>query len=180
MPKTRLLGLSGALRKESTNTKLLREAAHLFGEADLTLADLKLPLYNGDDEDTQGIPAAVQTLAEQIAQADAILISTPEYNGAPSGVLKNALDWVSRVKGNPWKAKPVAIMSAADGRAGGARAQIILRTNMLPFRTRIQQGPEVMVADAANQFDESGHLVAESYVKLLTILMNNLKQEISR
>lgn len=180
MPQTRLLGLSGALRKGSTNTKLLHEAARLFGEADLTLADLNLPLYNGDDEDARGIPEKVQVLADQIAEADAILISTPEYNGAPSGVLKNALDWVSRVKGNPWKAKPVAIMSAADGRAGGAKAQIILRTNMLPFRTRIQQGPEVMVADGSNQFDENGQLVTESYVKLLTILMNNLREEIAR
>ena len=63
MPQTRLLGLSGALRKDSTNTKLLHEAARLFGDASLTLADLNLPLYNGDDEDANGIPDKVQALA---------------------------------------------------------------------------------------------------------------------
>lgn len=175
-----LLGLSGALRKGSTNTRLLHEAARLFGDADLTLGNLDLPLYNGDVEDTDGIPAAVHRLADQIAAADAIVISTPEYNGAPSGVLKNALDWVSRVSGNPWKDKPVAIMSAASGRAGGARAQVILRSNMVPFRTRLQQGPEVMLADASNQFDENGQLTDESYVKALTLLMQNLKHELDR
>jgi chromate reductase len=70
-----------------------------------------------------GIPAEVQELADQIAAADAVIIAGPEYNKALSGVLKNALDWVSRTKGNPWRDKPVAIMSATGGRAGGERTQ---------------------------------------------------------
>jgi len=175
-----LLGISGSLRAESANTKLVREAARLFGDASLVMGDLNFPLYDGDAEAADGVPAAVQTLADQIAAADAVLISTPEYNKGPSGVLKNALDWVSRTQGKPWTDKPVAVMSAAAGRAGGERAQMILRGFMVPFRTRILQGPEVHLADAGNQFDDNGHLTGEWYVKDLTALMDGLRSEIAR
>ena len=94
MSQPTLLGLSGSLRQSATNRKLLREAARLFDPASFVEADLNLPLYDGDLEEGEGIPAAVKTLADQIAQADAVIISTPEYNKGPSGVLKNALDWV--------------------------------------------------------------------------------------
>ena len=91
------------------------------------------------------------------------------------GALKNALDWVSRTEGNPWQDKPLAIMSAAAGRAGGERSQFSLRLAMVPFRTRILQGPEVLVGGSFNEFDESGTLTGESYVKLLTELMDALR-----
>ena len=173
-----VLGLSGALRKESTNTMLLREAARL-GEFDsFAEADLNLPLYDGDLEARDGIPESVQRLADQIAQADAVIISTPEYNQSLTGVLKNALDWVSRTEGAPWAGKPVAIMSAAAGRAGGARAQYALRLAMQPFRTRLLQGPEVMLAASQRGFDAEGRLVEDSYVKALTQLMHALKAEV--
>ncbi|MEM8577912.1 MAG: NADPH-dependent FMN reductase [Pseudomonadota bacterium] len=175
-----LLGISGSLRADSVNTKLLREAARLFGDADLVMGDLNLPLYDGDAEAADGVPAEVQTLSDQIGAADAVLISTPEYNKGPSGVLKNALDWVSRTSAKPWSDKPVAVMSAAAGRAGGERAQMILRGFMVPFRPRILQGPEVHLADAGNQFDENGHLTGEWYVKDLTALMDGLKREMAR
>ena len=97
-----LLIISGSLRKEATNRKLAREAARLFGPAEVIEGELNLPLYDGDAEEADGIPTAVQALADQIARADAVVISTPEYNKGPSGVLKNALDWVSRTEGNPW------------------------------------------------------------------------------
>ena len=99
---TALLGISGSLRSEATNRKLVREAARLFGDCTYIEADLNLPLYDGDDETANGVPAAVQLLADQIRDADAVLISTPEYNKGPSGVLKNALDWISRTDQNPW------------------------------------------------------------------------------
>ncbi len=180
MPQVKLLGLSGALRKESTNRKLVREAARLFGDCDFTEADLRLALYDGDSEAAAGIPPEVTKLATQIAEADAIVISTPEYNKGPSGVLKNALDWVSRTEGNPWKGKPVAVMSAAAGRAGGERAQMVLRAFMVPFQPRILQGPEVHLADSSNQFDESGMLTSEIYTKTLSTLMEALRAEIAR
>lgn len=173
-----LLGLSGSLRAGSGNRKLLREAARLFGPCDFTEADLHLPLYDGDQEDATGIPASVQTLSDQIAAADAVILSTPEYNKGPSGVLKNALDWVSRTKGNPWKDKPVAVMSAAAGRAGGERAQMVLRGFMVPFRPLILQGPEMHLADVGNAFDESGQLIGDLYVKTLSALMTDLRSRV--
>jgi chromate reductase len=175
---TKLLGISGSLRKASTNTLLVHNAAEIFGADEFTLADIDFPLYNGDLEEADGIPAKVQTLSDQIASADAVIISTPEYNKAISGSLKNALDWVSRTKGGPWNAKPLAIMSAAAGRAGGERAQFSLRLAMMAFRPDILQGPEVLVANSSNEFDESGKLKGEMYVKLLTELMDALKARI--
>lgn len=175
MARPQLLGISGSLRAGSHNTLLLAEAARLFGDADYTLADIDLPLYNGDTEEAEGVPAAVQTLSEQIAGADAVLISTPEYNKGPSGALKNALDWISRTDGSPWTDKPVAVMSAAAGRAGGERAQMVLRGYMVPFRTRILQGPEIHLAASYEAFDDKGHLTGEMYIKGLTQLMKNLR-----
>lgn len=180
MGKPTLLGISGSLRKASVNTMLLREAARLFGDAQYIQADIHLPLYDGDLEDTHGIPEAVHTLAKQIENADAVIISTTEYNKGPSGALKNALDWVSRIKGNPWHDKPVAVMSAAGGRAGGERAQLVLRSFMVPFRPRILQGPEIHLANASNEFDQNGRLSGEVYIRELTELMAALHAEIER
>ncbi|MCL4105156.1 UNVERIFIED_CONTAM: hypothetical protein GTU68_018863 [Idotea baltica] len=175
-----VLGLSGSLRKNATNRQLLREAARLFAADTFTEADLNLPLYDGDVEEQDGVPASVQTLADQIAAADAVIISTPEYNKALSGVLKNALDWVSRTKGGPWNGKPVAIMSATAGRSGGERAQSTLRQCMQPFRPRLLQGPEVLVAASFEAFDTDGHLTNEITIKTLQELMDALKAETQR
>ena len=175
-----LLGISGSLRSESTNRKLMREAARLFNPADFTEADLNLPLYDGDAETATGIPPAVQRLAGQIAAADAVVISTPEYNKGPSGVLKNALDWVSRTDLAPWRDKPVAVMSAAAGRAGGERAQMILRGFLVPFRPRLLTGPELHLADSRNAFDADDRLTGDLYLKTLGDLMQALKAEIGR
>ncbi|NPD14533.1 NAD(P)H-dependent oxidoreductase [Xinfangfangia sp. D13-10-4-6] len=175
-----LLGISGALRKGSTNRMLLREARAAFGPATHTEADLNLPLYDGDLELAEGIPPGVQTLYDQIAAADAVVISTPEYNKAPPGVLKNALDWVSRIKVNPWADKPVAIISAAGGRGGGDRSQFALRLMMTPFQPHLLSGPEVLVADSSNAFDEDGHLKDPRYQKVLDQLMAKLRQAAGR
>lgn len=172
----KLLGISGSLRAESTNSKLIRESARLFGPCDFAEANLRLPLYDGDLE-AEGIPAEVQTLSDQIGNAQAVIISGPEYNKGVSGVLKNALDWVSRTEGSPWQDKPVAIVSAAAGRAGGERTQTMLRWCMIAFRTRLLQGPEVLVAESRNQFDDQGRLTNERYEKMLTELMAQLRAE---
>lgn len=175
MTAPKLLGISGSLRTGSTNTRLLSEAARLFGDADYTLADIRFPLYDGDAEARGGMPEKVQQVADQIAAADAVVISTPEYNKGPSGVLKNALDWISRGPNKPWNGKPVAVMSAAAGRAGGERAQMVLRGFMVPFRPVILQGPEIHLADSGNAFDDEGHLKGELYVRELTALMQSLR-----
>lgn len=169
-----LLGLSGSLRAASTNTKLMRAAAASYG-GPFQEGNLRLPLYDGDLEDAEGIPETVQSLADQIAGAQAVIISTPEYNKGISGVLKNALDWVSRTKGSPWSGKPVAIMSAAAGRAGGERAQFDLRLCMVPFRTQILQGPEMLLAASGKAFDNDGALKDDFTQKILDELMGNLR-----
>jgi chromate reductase len=172
---TTLLGLCGSLRVESLNRKLMMESARLFAPDTFVQGDLRLPLYDGDLEDREGIPPSVQTLADQIRAADAIVIASPEYNKALPGVLKNALDWVSRTKGGPWRDKPVAIVSASDGRAGGDRGQFSLRLCLVPFRANVLPGPEVMVAFASKEFDADGRLTSESYIRALTELMTDLR-----
>ncbi|GAA6209193.1 NAD(P)H-dependent FMN reductase [Cognatishimia sp. WU-CL00825] len=175
-----LLGISGSLRKDATNTKLVREAARLFGDADYVQADLNIPLYDGDDEVQNGLPLAVQKLVQQISEADAVLISTPEYNSGITGVLKNTLDWVSRSKLKPWDGKPVAVMSAAAGRAGGIRAQTMLRTCMTPFKARIVPAAEVAVSSSADAFDAEGRLISERYQVAVQRLMEALQTDLNR
>jgi len=173
---TTLLGLCGALRAASTNRTLMNEAARVFAPDAFVAADLDLPLYNGDVED-QGIPAGVERLAAQVRAADAVIIATPEYNKALSGVLKNALDWLSRVKpGGVWRDKPVAIMSAAGGRSGGERAQSSLRLCLTPFRPRLLSGPEVLIAHSGQAFAAEGQLIEPQYQHALAELMAELRR----
>ncbi|MEM6635679.1 MAG: NAD(P)H-dependent oxidoreductase [Pseudomonadota bacterium] len=176
MSELNLLGISGSLRRDSVNTKLVREAARHFGAAEFSFGDLTLPLYNGDDETGSGIPDGVALLASQIAAADAVIVSTPEYNQSLSGVLKNALDWISRTKGGPWAGKPVVLMSAAAGRAGGARAAYALRLAMTPFRPLMVPGPEILLAGAGNAFDENGHIGDERMTTSLEQAMAMLRE----
>lgn len=172
---TTLLGLSGSLRKASTNTKLIHHAADIFGADTFLTGDLNLPLYDGDLEEASGIPAGVQALADQIASADAVIIATPEYNKSISGVLKNALDWISRTEGNVWENKPVAIMSATAGRSGGERTQYALRLNMTPFSADVLQAPEVLIGASHNAFDDHGKLKDKDAIEFLTKLMDKLR-----
>ena len=169
-----LLGLCGSLRQGSYNRKLMHLAAGIHG-GPFSEGDIRLPLYDGDLEENEGVPAEVHALADQITAADGVLICTPEYNQALPGGLKNALDWVSRVKGSPWLHKPVALMSATAGRAGGARSQFSLRLALVPFRPVVINGPEVLVANAAKEFGEDGNLSNEMYLKAVTETMELLK-----
>lgn len=174
---TKLLGISGSLRRESTNTKLVREAARLFEPSEFRLADLEMPLFN-EDVEAAGFPAPVEALMEAIAWADALVISTPEYNKAPPGALKNALDWVSRKKPMVTKGKPVAVLSAAAGISGGQRAKSALYLMLIPFGVRFVFDPEVNLGGSARKFDEAGRLTDEIAEKLLGDLMGSLKAAI--
>ncbi len=173
-----LLGISGSLRAESTNTLLLREAARHYGGA-FELADIRFPLFDDDLQQSEGIPAAVEAVAQQIVSADAVVIATPEYNQSLSGVLKNALDWISRTDVKPWADKPVALVSAAAGRTGGARGSYALRLAMAPFRTRLVS-QDVLIANARNEFDENGRLISERYDAQVAELMATLRKEVER
>ena len=178
MAGVKLLGISGSLRKSSTNTKLLKEAARVFGDAEFTLGNTRFPLYDGDLEEASGAPEEVKTLHGQITDADAVIISTPEYNKNLSGSLKNAFDWLSRVKPGPFIGKPVAILSASAGRSGGERAQYSLRHCLTPFNPRILQGPEVMIAASHAAFNDDGQLKDELSLEMLSGLMSALRAEI--
>lgn len=168
-----LLGISGSLRAASFNTALVREAAEIGGFGEFVLADLHLPLYDGDVE-VEGLPAPVQTLIEQVRAADAVVISTPEYNKMLSGVLKNALDWLSRAKPMPLAGKPTAIMSAAAGRGGGEVAQYTLRHALAPHGARLVMGPAVAIGGAQNAFAD-GRLTDETARMLVAELMAGLR-----
>lgn len=180
MGEHHLLGICGALRKGSTNRLLLAGAVRMFDPAVYVEGSIRLPLFDEDIETGPGIPEAVTTLHAQIGAADAVVIATPEYNKSIPGGLKNALDWVSRVRGAVWRDKPVAIISAADGRAGGDRAQFALRLAMVPFRARVLPGPEVMVASSREAFDDHGRMKDARYDKALAELMGLLHDEVRR
>jgi chromate reductase, NAD(P)H dehydrogenase (quinone) len=121
----RILGLSGSLRRDSHNTRLLRGVGSLLpSEVELVVFDqlAAIPPYSEDDE--HEAPAAVAALKAAIAEADAVLIVTPEYNGSIPGVLKNALDWVSRpVAETPLRGKPAAVLGSSTGLFGAVWAQ---------------------------------------------------------
>lgn len=164
----RILGISGSLRQRSYNTALLREAGRLAPEGvTVDLADLAgIPLYNGDTEAASGYPAAVEGLRESIRSADAILISTPEYNFSVTGVLKNALDWASRGSDSPLNEKIAAVMGAG-GRFGTARAQLHLREILMHNRVLVLPR-ELLVSRAWEQFDQEFHLTDPALAQRLT------------
>lgn len=155
----KVLGISGSLRKASFNTAALREAMTLAPEGmSIELADISdIPFYN-DDVYEQGYPPAAQRFREQIRQADALLIATPEYNYSIPGVLKNAIDWASRPPEQPFAGKPAAILGASGGRMGTVRAQYHLRQVMVFLNVWALNQPEVMISSAQNVFDEDGRL----------------------
>lgn len=175
MANSKLLLISGSLRKTSYNSMLAREAARLFGPADTTEANIDLPLYNGDVEDETGAPEALLALVQQINDADALIIAGPEYNKGISGALKNALDWISRVDMPALEHKPTVVLSAAAGRTGGETALFMTQSCLAQFKVRFVFGPAVMVAGASHHFDENGHLTDETYIKALSDRMRILR-----
>lgn len=157
-----ILGISGSLRTGSFNTKALKAAQLLVPEgAELNLyIPHDIPLYNGDVEE-EGIPKSVVAFREAVLAADAVLICTPEYNYSVPGVLKNALDWLSRSGGKPLADKPVAIMGASPGRIGTARAQYHLRQILVNFQASVLNAPEVMISGAMKAFTDDGSFASE-------------------
>ena len=172
-----LVGLCGSLRAASYNRQLMLEAAGIFGGRFIE-GSLRLPLFD-EDLEAEGMPSEVEALGAAIAGADAVLFACPEYNKAPSGVVKNALDWLSRLKPNPLAGKPVAIVTAAGGRAGGERSQNVLRWMLVPHRVEPLSWPEVFVAAPEKEFDAEGRLLSERYRKQLETLMGRLRDQAS-
>jgi chromate reductase len=163
-----ILGISGSLRKDSYNTAALRIAQEMAPEGvEITLADISaIPLYN-DDVRLEGLPPSVVSLGERIASADAVLIATPEYNYSIPGVLKNAIDWVSKIPDQPFSRKPMAIMGASMGAMGTARSQYDLRKVFVFLNAHLLNHPEIMIASAHARFDAEGHMTDEKTRELI-------------
>jgi chromate reductase len=152
-----VITICGSLRKGSYNAALARLAPKLAPPgmsitAGPPIGDI--PLYNFDVQSSTGIPEPVNTLAAAIRAADGVLLCTPEYNFSISGVLKNAIDWLSRFKDQPFFEKPVAIQSASGGLLGGSRMQYHLRQSLTGVDAYLFGRPEVFVTFAAQKFDE--------------------------
>lgn len=175
----KLLAISGSLRRDSYNTKLLRAAEELLHpeiEVELWTGLKDVPPYDEED-DAQPAPAAVAALREAIAEADAVLISTPEYNSSIPGQLKNGLDWVSRpLAASPLRNKPVAVVGASAGAFGAVWAQAELRKVAAAIGARVVDA-EVAVGHAPTRFDEAGRLADDAILEQLGEALEELLAE---
>ena len=172
----RVLGISGSLRRESHNTRLLRAAALALPpgvELDLYDGLATLPPYC-EDADSEPGPEAVAHLRERIAAADALLIATPEYNASIPGVLKNAIDWASRpFPDNVLRGKPVAVIGASTGLFGAVWAQAELRKVLGAMGADVVDR-ELPVGQASDAFTAEGRLADED----LALIMSDLLAEL--
>lgn len=170
-----VVGFSGSLRKGSFNTALLKAAAQSAPEGMtvniLTIGDL--PLLNQDLE--TDLPPVVQAFKKAVEAADAVLIATPEYNYSVPGVLKNAIDWLSRPYGkNSLGGKPAAIIGTSPGVLGSSRAQYHLRQILLGVNVHVLNRPEIIVPDAGSKFDAAGNLMDAKTKEKLAEMMEAL------
>lgn len=168
MNKLDIVGLCGSLRGASLNRMALKLAGELMPEGmQLDVAEIRdVPFFDADVL-AKGLPAAVTTLRERIRKADGVLIVTPEYNFSIPGVLKNALDWISRGDDQPFAFKPVAIITASPGPVGGARVQYDLRKVMLFMNAQVLAKPEVFITGAAGKFGSDGQCTDETTRKFV-------------
>lgn len=171
----RVLGLAGSLRRTSFNRGLVRAARELAPEG-VTVEPYdgldEMPFFSRDVEDA-GDPESVKELKEKIREADAVLIATPEYDYAISGVLVNALDWVMRSP-SPLRRKPVGILGASPGAIGTARGQMILRQILLHAPAYTMPEPQMLVSNARERFDKNGNLTDRETRERLSRFLNAL------
>jgi chromate reductase len=153
--KLNVIVMCGSLRKGSFNAALARQLPKLAPEG-LSIKAAPpidtIPLYNSDVQD-QGNPAPVVALVDAIRAADGVIIVSPEYNWSIPGTIKNAVDWVSKVKDQPFMGKPFALMSCAGGLLGGSRMQYHLRQTLTSVEAVILIRPEVFITFAPKKFD---------------------------
>jgi chromate reductase, NAD(P)H dehydrogenase (quinone) len=171
----KLVGISGSLRSQSYNSGALRAVASLIPEgASFSIASLAdLPFYNTDVEQ-RGFPAAVERFRGDVAAADALVFAAPEYNFSISGVLKNALEWLSRPPNPPASGKPCAMFGASVSPLGTARGQFHLRhicvsLNMIPVNA-----PHVDITNAKAKFDAESRLTDQPSIDALRQLIGEL------
>lgn len=170
---TRILGISGSLRAGSFNTSLLRAAQSVApAGVELELATLHgIPLYDGDLEQREGIPAAVTQLKDKAAASDGVIIATPEYNNSVPGVLKNAMDWLSRPPediARVYAGKPFALIGATPSGWGTLLAQNAWLGILRHVGATHWAGGRVVISKAHQAFDAQGKLTDEAALKSLT------------
>jgi chromate reductase, NAD(P)H dehydrogenase (quinone) len=177
-----IAGVAGSLRRGSYNRALLSAAQQLAPAAmRIRIYDLsEIPLFSEDVEHA-GIPTAVASLREAVAQADGFLVATPEYNHGVPGVMKNAFDWLSRPPGQSvLKGKPSAIMGASPGITGTARAQSQLRQSFVFTNTPVLLQPEVLVGRAHEKFDADGGLTDDTTRNFLVLFLEEFASWVGR
>ncbi len=158
----RVLVVGASLRRDSLNNRLATLAArtveHNGPTADLlTIAEFDCPLFNGDEEAERGVPVGAQALCRHVRAADAFIIASPEYNASMPGVLKNLIDWVSRVKPQPFNGKQGLLMSASPSMVGGNRGLWALRIPLEHLGARLY--PDMFsLAQAHQAFDDRGRI----------------------
>ena len=160
---TRIVGLSGSLRRHSFNSGLLRAAAEAMPEgAVLEIGSIaEIPLYDGDIE-AEGIPAPVAALKDKVAAADGLLLVSPEYNNSIPGVFKNAIDWLSRPSNDIariFRGKPVALIGASPGNFGTILSQAAWLPVLRTLGAEHWAEGRLMVSRAGDMFDGEGNLV---------------------
>ena len=182
---TTIVGIAGSLRKASFNASLLRAAAELAPAG--TTVDVAtiagIPLYDGDVEAEKGIPDVVAALKDRIAAADGLLLVSPEYNSSIPGVMKNAIDWLSRPNKDIERVfgdKPVALMGATPGMAGTRLAQAAWLPVLRTLGTRAWTGKQLHVAGAGKVFDAEGKLVDDKVKQLLGDFMAGFASFVGR
>lgn len=180
----KIVALSGALRRASYNTALLRAAAALAPEGvAIELHTLHgIPLYDGDLE-AEGIPPAVTALREAIRAADGLLIATPEYNNSIPGVLKNGLDWLSRPSGEGARlfgGRPVAVIGATPGGFGTVQAQDAMLSVLRAFGCDVWFGGRLMLSHASAAFDAEGRLTEEKLLNQLRSFVDGFAAHVAR
>lgn len=187
MNKPSILVLAGSTRIQSVNRKLARAVTTALdhADADAVFADLRdypLPLYDGDLEEAEGLPAAARELKELARRADAFVIASPEYNGSYPAVLKNAIDWISRPEPGErhvevFRGKVAGILSATPGAHGGAR--VLKQLRELLGMIGIEVVPEqVGLANYAAAFDEAGHLIRPEDIARVTELAQSVVRSV--
>jgi chromate reductase len=165
----KFVAFCGSLRKASFNRMALNAfIERLPAGTSAQIIEIDWPLYNADIQ-AQGFPDKVQAAQKAMIEADGLVLVTPEYNYGPSGVLKNAIDWLSRMTPQPFAAKPIAMFGASGGVLGTARAQYQLRQIMVFLDGRPVNKPEVMIGAAQTRFVD-GKLTDEATGKLLAEL----------
>jgi len=182
MSKYLIMGMS--LRKDSFNKKLAANAhriltadksSHQFELAQFN--EFPMPVYDGDIEAASGVPEGAKRLGQKIAEADALVLSTPEFNGGIPGAFKNAIDWVSRIKPMPWSGKKLVLIGASPGALGAIRS---LAHSRVPLETiGVFVYPEMFGLSHANQaFDETGKLKDPANEERLTKLLIKFRNHV--